>query len=57
VDEEKAFLRLQKLASHRNRKLAEVARDVLASDEVFRGMEGDAGCGQKAGPHERPAGR
>jgi hypothetical protein len=40
VDEDEAFHRLKHLGSIHNRKLVEIARDVLASDEVFRGMEG-----------------
>jgi response regulator NasT len=39
VGEEEAFLRLRKLASHRNCKLIEVAREVLAADEVFQQAE------------------
>src|SRR4051812_43388773 len=39
VDEEDAFFRLRKLASQRNKKLCEIARDVLASAEVFHSLE------------------
>ena len=35
VDEEDAFRRLRKMASDRNRKLAEVAQQVMAAEEVF----------------------
>jgi AmiR/NasT family two-component response regulator len=41
VDEGEAFRRLKKLASLGNRKPAEVARDVLAADEVFWKLEGE----------------
>jgi AmiR/NasT family two-component response regulator len=40
VDEEDAFRRLRLLASSQNRKLAEIGRDVLAADEIFRALEG-----------------
>jgi response regulator NasT len=43
VDEEEAFSRLKKLASRRNRKLVDVAREVLPADEVFQDLEGVAG--------------
>jgi response regulator NasT len=39
LDEEEAFRRLERIASHRNRKLAEVAKDVLAAEEVFREVD------------------
>jgi AmiR/NasT family two-component response regulator len=39
VDEGEASRRLKKLASLGNRKLAEIARDVLAADEVFWKLE------------------
>ena len=35
LDEEAAFRRLQKLASEKNLKLAEVARTILTADEAF----------------------
>jgi two-component system, response regulator PdtaR len=40
VDEEDAFRRLRLLASSQNRKLIDVAREVIAADEVFRALEG-----------------
>jgi AmiR/NasT family two-component response regulator len=40
LDEEEAFRRLRKLASDRNRKLIDVARDIVAAEDVFRQMEG-----------------
>ena len=40
VGEEEAYRRLRKLSSDRNRKLAEVAREVLQSEEVFALLEG-----------------
>jgi hypothetical protein len=39
LDEQEAFRRLRKLASDRNRKLVEVAQDILAAGEVFQQME------------------
>src|SRR5437763_13862147 len=39
VDEEKAFHCLQRLASDRNHKLVEAAREVLAAEEVFEVVE------------------
>jgi two-component system, response regulator PdtaR len=44
VDEEEAYRRLRKLASESNRKLCEVAREVLASAEVFRGLDQSDGA-------------
>jgi response regulator NasT len=38
VDEEEAYRRLRKLASNRNHKLAEVAHQLLAAEEVFRDL-------------------
>ncbi len=40
VNEEEAFRRFKKLAADRNRKLVDVARDILAADEPFRALEG-----------------
>jgi two-component system, response regulator PdtaR len=40
VDEEEAFLRLRQLSNNRSRKLAEVVREVLDGEEVFRALEG-----------------
>jgi len=39
VDEEDAFRRLRRVASGTNRKLAEVAREVVASEETFAELE------------------
>jgi response regulator NasT len=39
VDEEEAFRRLRKLASDHNRKLTEVAQQIINADEVFRLLE------------------
>jgi AmiR/NasT family two-component response regulator len=36
LDEENAFARLQKLARDNNKKLREVARDILTADEAFK---------------------
>jgi response regulator NasT len=36
LDEEKAFARLQKLARDSNKKLREVAREILTADEAFK---------------------
>jgi response regulator NasT len=41
LDEAEAFRRLKKMASNWNRKLAEVAKDVLAAEEVFGSLERD----------------
>jgi AmiR/NasT family two-component response regulator len=35
VPEAEAFRRLRKLASDQNRRLSEVARDILDSEEIF----------------------
>jgi response regulator NasT len=40
VDEEEAFRRLKKLASVQNRKLIEVAREVVSAEAVFYQMDG-----------------
>jgi response regulator NasT len=40
VGEEEAYLRMKRLASSRNRKLTEVAKELLAAEEVFRTMGG-----------------
>ncbi len=39
VDEAEAYRRLRRCASDNNRKLAEVARSILASEEVFQMLE------------------
>src|SRR5262245_40156146 len=39
VDEVEAFRRLQKLATSQNRKLVEVAKEVLTAEEAFRALE------------------
>jgi response regulator NasT len=39
VDESEAFRRLRKLASNHNRKLVQVARDVLEAEEVFQALD------------------
>ena len=39
VGEQEAFRRIQRLAIDRNRKLLEVARTILGSDEVFQQLE------------------
>jgi response regulator NasT len=39
VDEDEAFRRLRKLASNHNQKLADVARQVLTADEIFRHLD------------------
>ncbi|HEY1381139.1 MAG TPA: ANTAR domain-containing protein, partial [Gemmataceae bacterium] len=39
VQEEDAFRRLRRFASDRNMKLAEVARKVLAAEEVFHDLD------------------
>jgi AmiR/NasT family two-component response regulator len=39
VDEAEAFRRLRKLASDQNRKLVEVARTILAAEELFQALE------------------
>jgi response regulator NasT len=39
VDEEDAFRRLHKLASDRNRKLADVAQEVTNAEEMFRQLD------------------
>ena len=40
VDEEDAYRRLRKLSGDRNRKLVEVAGEVVDADEVFRRLDG-----------------
>jgi hypothetical protein len=39
LDEAEAFRRLKRFASDNNRKLAEVARNVVSSDEIYRELE------------------
>lgn len=51
VDEATAYLRLRKLSSDRNRKLAEVAREIIQAEEVFAQLE-DMG---PRDPEGRPA--
>jgi response regulator NasT len=41
VDEQTAFRRLRKRASSTSQKLVEVAREVLAAEEVFRLLDGE----------------
>jgi AmiR/NasT family two-component response regulator len=43
VDEEDAFRRLRKRASDTNRKLIEVAREVLNAEDIFRAFEFEKG--------------
>ena len=40
LDEPEAFHRLQKQATSQNRKLIEVAREILQADEVFQALQG-----------------
>jgi response regulator NasT len=40
VGEEEAYRRLHRLSNSRNRKLTEVAGEVLAGEEVFRQLDG-----------------
>jgi hypothetical protein len=42
LDEEDAYCRMRKLASDNNRKLVDVARTVLAAEEVFGPLEAEA---------------
>lgn len=42
VSEEEAFRRLRKLSSNQNRKLIDVARSVMAAEEIFTELEKDA---------------
>jgi two-component system, response regulator PdtaR len=39
IEEEEAFRKLRKTASHHNVKLAEVCRRILAAEETFHGLE------------------
>jgi len=50
--EEEAYRRLRRLASHQNRRLVDVAREVLAAADVFDELAGPAGEG--AGPASPP---
>jgi response regulator NasT len=43
IDEDDAFRRLRMLASSHNRKVIEIGRQVVASDEVFQHLEAVAG--------------
>jgi two-component system, response regulator PdtaR len=54
LDEEEAFLRMRRLASTKNHKLVEVARQVLATDQVFQALEGSEG-GDASSPAKREA--
>jgi response regulator NasT len=54
VDEIDAYRRLRKLSSEQNRKLVEVARSVLAAEEVFQALERGHPLG---GPHPGPGTR
>jgi response regulator NasT len=47
LDEPEAFRRLRRLASDRNRKLAEVAQDILVAGEVFQALD-QAAEGEKS---------
>ncbi len=47
MDEQEAFRRLQKLASERNRKLAEIATMILTADEAFQPPERTGKKGEK----------
>jgi hypothetical protein len=49
LDEWEALRRLKRLARIGNRKVVEVAREVLAAEEVFRRVEG--GEDAKGQPH------
>ncbi len=40
ADEQEAFRRMRKLSSDRNQKLVQIARSVLAAEEVFAALEG-----------------
>jgi AmiR/NasT family two-component response regulator len=48
LSEEEAYLGMRKLASQQNRKLAEIAQDVLAAGDFFHRLE-RAGDAQKSG--------
>lgn len=39
VNKNEAYRRMRKLASNANRKMVDVARDILAAEEVFHGLE------------------
>jgi response regulator NasT len=39
VDEEEAFRRLKRMASNGNRRVVEVAREVVAAEEMFKGLD------------------
>jgi two-component system, response regulator PdtaR len=51
ANEEESFRRLRKLSSNQNRKLIDVARSVMAAEEVFAELEKDASLGGRPG-HE-----
>jgi YesN/AraC family two-component response regulator len=46
VPEEDAYRRLRKLSSDQNRKLSELARAILAAEEIFSALEEVGGEGQ-----------
>jgi response regulator NasT len=46
LDEQEAFRTLRQVADNRNRKLAEVAQEILAADQVFQRMEDEACSGR-----------
>ncbi len=56
LDEPEAFRRLRKLASDRNRKLVEIAHDIVIAAEIFQQLE-DPGDGHKGDGHARTLGR
>jgi response regulator NasT len=39
LEEQDIFRRLQKLASHKNRRLVELAQQIVSADEIFQAME------------------
>ena len=61
ANEEEAFRRLRKLSSNQNRKLIDVARSVMAAEEIFVELEKDVpfvpARGNHNGQDDRPAGR
>lgn len=58
ANEEEAFRRLRKLSSNQNRKLIDVARSVMAAEEIFVELEKEVpsapGRGNHNGQDERP---
>ena len=58
LHEQEAFRRLRKLSADQNRKLIEVARRVIAAEEVYQALErSDLPAGPHTPPGHRPAGR